>query len=198
MLALLPALHTLAVGGPEIGGQGHGAGVQQVAVFQGFVVLVVVGGQTQSTGFDPHIDVFRHQHHFPFRVFLAQCGHDTENLVVCLALGQAGGQAVVQRQGLEHELALGFALPGAVEFKALGNVRTGCACQGIERAAGLAGVACHLGHAFFVAIELFKHDHGQEDVVLFEPEQAHGIVHQHIGVQHKQLGGTGACALAAA
>ena len=198
VLSLLPAFNALAVGGPKVGGQRHRARIQQIAVFQGFVVLVVVGGQAQGTGLDAHIDVFGHQHHFAGWIFFAQRLHYAQDLVVRLALGQAGGQTVVQRLGLEQQFALGLALASAAQIEALGNVRTGRAGQRVERAAGLAGVARHFGHAFFVTIELFEHDHGQEDVVFFKAEHAHRVVHQHIGVKHKQLGRTAAGRFAAA
>jgi len=40
-----------------------------------------------------------------------------------------------------------------------------------------------------VGIEFFEHDHGQKNVVLFKSEQAAWIMQQHIGIQHKKLGG---------
>ena len=63
--------------------------------------------------------------------------------------------------------------------------------QGIKRAAGLAAVAGDFRHALLVAVELFEHDHGQEDVVFLEAEQAHRVVQQHVGVQHEQTGRSG-------
>jgi hypothetical protein len=69
--------------------------------------------------------------------------------------------------------------------------------QCVERAAGLAAVARDFGGAFLVAVELFQHDHRQEDVVLFEAEQAHRIVQQHVRVEHEQLGRTVGLALGA-
>ena len=60
VLALLPALNFLSMGGPKIGGQGHRARIQQITVFQCFVVLVIVGGKAQRAGLDAHIDVLRH------------------------------------------------------------------------------------------------------------------------------------------
>ncbi len=55
----------------------------------------------------------------------------------------------------------------------------------IQGAADLAAIAGHFGHAALVAVQLFEHHHGQEDVVLFKAEQAGGVVQQHIGVQNK-------------
>ena len=191
---LLPALHGLPMGGPKIGGQRVGACVKQVAIVQGFVVLVVVSRQAQRTGFDAHVDVFGHQHHLTrgwlLAVLLAQGIHYAQNLVVRLALRQARRQRVVQRLGLEEQLAFGFAMAGGIELQAHANVGAVAAGQGVQTAAGLARVAGHFSHAFFVAIELFKHDHRQKDVVLFKAEQAHGVVHQDVGVQHEQFCGS--------
>jgi hypothetical protein len=40
-----------------------------------------------------------------------------------------------------------------------------------------------------MTVKLFEHDHGQENVVFFKSEKAHRVMHQHIGVEHKQFGG---------
>ena len=182
--------------GPEVGGQGQTAGVQQVAVFQRLIVLVVVGGQAQGPGLDAHIDVLGHQHHFARGKLLAQGRYHAQDLVVRLALGQAGGQSVVQRLGLEQQLAARIAVAGAGQLETGRDVGARCAGQGVQGAAGLARIAGHFRHALFVAVELFEHDHGQVDVVFFKAEQTHRIVHQHIGVEHKQLGRTGMYAFA--
>ena len=60
--------------------------------------------------------------------------------------------------------------------------------QRIERAAGLSRIPRHFGHALFVTIELFEHDHGQKNVVFFEAKQAHWVMQQDVGVQHEQFG----------
>jgi hypothetical protein len=93
---LLPAFYGVAVCGPEVGREGERASVQQVAIFQRFVILIVVSGQTQCAGLDPHIDVLGHQHHFTRRVLNAQCINHPQNLIVCFALRQTGGQGVVE------------------------------------------------------------------------------------------------------
>jgi hypothetical protein len=49
-----------------------------------------------------------------------------------------------------------------------------------------------------VAVELLERDHRQVDVVLFEAEQRGRVVHQHVGVEHEQLGRPGAARLAGA
>ena len=187
--AALPAFHRLAMPNPEVRGQGQGAGIQQVAVFQGLVVLIVFCGQSQRPCLHAHVDVFGHQHHITRRVLLAQGLDHAQNLVVGLALGQAHGQAHVQGLRLEKQLATHIAVAGAVQRQAFGHVGALGAGQRIQRAAGLACVACHLGHAFFIAVQLFQHDHGQEDVMFLKAEQAHGVVHQYIGIEHEKLGG---------
>jgi hypothetical protein len=60
--------------------------------------------------------------------------------------------------------------------------------QRVQLAADLAGVARHLAHALLVPVQLFERDHRQVDVVLLEAEQRHRVVHQHVGVEHEQLG----------
>jgi len=39
-----------------------------------------------------------------------------------------------------------------------------------------------------VLIEFFQGGDRHIDIVFFEAEQAGGVVHQHVGVQHEQLG----------
>ena len=104
---------------------------------------------------------------------------------------QAGGQAVIQGLGLKQQLAPGLAVAGAVELKTGGDIGTGCTGQCVQRAAGLAGIACDFRHAFLVAIQLLQYDHRQVNVVFLKAKQAHGVVQQHVGVQHKQLGRSG-------
>jgi hypothetical protein len=193
----LPALNRLPVCGPKVCRQRHGARIQQVTVFQCFVVLVIVGSQAQRPRLNPHIDVFGHQHHLPCTGFgvtrqccilLAQRLHHAQNLVVCFPLGEAGWQGIVQCLGLKKQLALGFPVARGVELQASADVGTGCTCQRVQRPAGLAGVARDLGHAFLVAIKFFQNNHGKKNVMFLKPEQAHGVMQQHIGVQHKQFG----------
>jgi len=123
-------------------------------------------------------------------MLFAQGLYHAQNLVVGLALGKAHGQAHVQRLGLEKKLATDIAMARAVQRQAFGHVCALRAGQCIQRAAGLAGIARHFGHPFFVAVQFFQHDHGEVDVMFLKAEQAHGVVHQHVGVQHEKLGGT--------
>jgi hypothetical protein len=48
--------------------------------------------------------------------------------------------------------------------------------QRIQGSAGLPRIASHFGHAFFMGIEFFQNNHGQEDVVFLKAKQAHGVV----------------------
>ena len=98
---------------------------------------------------------------------------------------QTAWQAVVQRQGLEHEFAFGLTLTGAIELEAAGDIGARCARQGVQGAAGLPRVARHFGHAFFVPVQFFQHNHRQKNIVFLKAEQAHRVVQQHVGVQHK-------------
>ena len=114
-----------------------------------------------------------------------------QDLVVCFALGQAAGQRDFEVAGLEKQTPTHLFVPRAVERQAHRHIGTGMGRQTVQAAAGLARIAGHLGHAFFVPIEFFQNDHGQKNIVLFKSKQAHGVVHQHVGVEHKQFGRTG-------
>ncbi len=57
----------------------------------------------------------------------------------------------------------------------------------VEEAARLARVARDFRHAFLVVVELLEGGHRHVDVVFLEAEQAGGIVHQHVGVEHEEL-----------
>ena len=187
--ALLPALDGLAVLVPKIMGQGQSTRVQKVAVFQDLVILVVLSGQAQCACFDPHVDVFGHQHNFARRVQFAQCLHNPQNLVVGFALRQAHGQADIHDLGLKEQFATSLNVPGGAQRQALLHVRVGRSGKCIKRSAGLTGIARNFRHAFFMTVEFLQNNHRQVDVMLFKLKEAHGVVHQHIGVQHKQLGG---------
>ena len=113
-----------------------------------------------------------------------------------LPCGRLAGRLLASGLGLEEQAAAGLAVAGGVELQAAGDVGALGAGQGVQRAAGLAGVAGDFRHALLVAVELFQHDHRQEDVVFLEAEQAHRVVHEHVGVQHEQLGRAGGLGLA--
>ncbi len=174
---------------PEVRRQRQHAGVEQVGIVERLVVLVVLGRQAQGARLDAHVDVFRHQHHLALAlVLLAQRLHDTEDLVVGLALRQAGRQLVVHQLRLEEQLAVGFLVTGLVERDAgLAVERGAVGCERVQVAADLAGIARDFAHALLVVVEFLERDHRQVDVVLVEAEQRSRVVHQHVGVEHEQL-----------
>jgi hypothetical protein len=122
---------------------------------------------------------------------LAQALHHAQDLVVGLALGQAGGQlarpAAWSGRTACRRLRGGRSWPAGcrpgVEAAALVGV-----ARRVQFAADLARIARHLAHALLVVVQFFQRDHRQEDVVFLEAEQRHRVVHQHVGVQHEQLG----------
>jgi hypothetical protein len=75
----------------------------------------------------------------------------------------------------------------------MGHVVLGAGDDFVQQAAGLARVARDFGHALLVGVEFFQRHHRHVDVVLLEAEEAQGVVHQHIGVEHEQLGGGDSC-----
>ena len=88
---------------------------------------------------------------------------------------------------LEKELAACFCVPQYIEINAFGDITFTVAQELIEVAGDLTGVARDVAHAFFVAVKFFKRHHGQKDIVLFELEKRHRVVHEHVGVEHKKL-----------
>ena len=165
------------------------ARIQQVGIFQHVVVEVIFRGQANGTRLEAHVDVLGDQHHRTFRILLVQRAHHAQDLVVGLAFGQAFRQGGVLQLGLEVQAALGilvaqFGQRDAQVDRVLCNVRH----QRVQRTRDLACIARHFGHALLVVVQLFQRDHGQVDVMLLEAEQRGRIVHQHVGIQHEQLG----------
>ena len=187
MRAVGPAFKAAALIGPEVFGQRKRAAVEQVAILQGFVVFIVFGGQTDGARLDAHVDVFGDKNDRAARVLLREGGDNFQNLVVGLALRQQLGRGGVQRCGLKPELAARLKVPACGQGQAGGHV--GMGHEQVKLAADLARVAGDFAGAFFVRIQLFEHDHGQEDVVLFKAEQGRGVVQEHIGIQHEELDG---------
>ncbi|EOA05532.1 dehydrogenase [Herbaspirillum frisingense GSF30] len=187
--ALLPRLHALAVLVPEVVRQLLDARVQQVGIFQHVVVEVVFGGQANGTRLQAHVDVLGHQHHRTLRILLVQRPDHAQDLVVGLALGQTFRQGGILQLGLEVQAALGILVAQLGERNAqvdgiLGDVGH----QRIQRTRDLARIAGDFGHALLVVVQLLQRHHGQVDVVFLEAEQRGRIVHQHVGIQHEQLG----------
>ena len=108
-----------------------------------------------------------------------------------LPCGRPAGSLTSSSVGLEEQLAAGLACarswPAAMP-SLCGVARRHVGGQRVEVAADLARVARDLGHAALVAVELLERDHRQVDVVLLEAEQRRRVVHQHVGVEHEQLG----------
>ena len=185
---LLPRFHLLAVRVPEVGRQLAHAGVEQVGVLQHLVVEVVLGRQRQRTRLDAHVDVLGHQDHLAARVGFLQMADHGEDLVVGLAAGQRRGQLAVDRLGLQEQAAGRLLVALRRQRDAIVDVGLAVVEQTIEEAADLTRVARDLRHALLVVVQLLERGHGQEDVVLLEAEQTGRVVHQHVGVQHEQLG----------
>ena len=56
--ALLPTFHRFPMCGPKVGGEGDSTRIKEIPIVQCFVILVVIGCQTQGPRFNPHVDVF--------------------------------------------------------------------------------------------------------------------------------------------
>ena len=186
--ALLPGLHGLGVSVPEVVRQGEDPRVQDVGVLQHLVVRVVLGRQAERARLHAHVDVLGHQHHVAVGARLAQRAHDPEDVVVGLPDRQAGRQNLRDRLRLQKQAAGGLGVADRGQQNPLLDLVVAGRHQCIERAARLPGVARHLRQAFLVAVQLLQRHHRQEDVVLLEAKQARGVVHQHVGVEHEQLG----------
>ena len=70
----------------------------------------------------------------------------------------------------------------------MGHVVFGAGDDLVEQAAALACIAGNFRHALLVGVELFQGHHRHVDVVLLEAEEAQGVMHQNIGVEHEELG----------
>ncbi len=174
---------------PEIVRQLHDARVQQIGIFQHMIVEVLFGRQAHRTRLDAHVDVFRDQHDGAPRILQFQRTHYTEDLVIGFAERQSFRQADVLQFGLEEQAAArilvaqfgqGYALVDCMIFDA--------ADQSVQRTRYLAGIARDFRHAFLVVVQFLQGHHRQVDIVLLETEQRRRIMHQHIGVEYKQLG----------
>jgi hypothetical protein len=190
---ILPGIHLIAVGFPEIRRQLAGAAVEQVDVVENLVVVVVLRADAQHGSLDAHIDVLRHQHDLGVRPFLRHRQGGGQDGIV----RHAAGQAV--REGGTHAAHLKEQPPAAI------FVDAGCVLDGrqgdtvadgfqvrvldqfVQKPAGLTSIAGNFGEALLGSIQFFQDDHGNEEVVLLEAEQRRGIVHQHIGVEGEEL-----------
>ena len=173
---------------PEVRRQFAHAGVEEVDILQHLVVEIVLGGEPQRTRLDAHVDVFGHQDDLPLRLLPLQGHHHADDVIVRLAQGERLGKRAVQRLGLQEQLARGGIRRVALERDARVDLAGDAADDFVEVAARLARVARDFRQAFLVAVEFLQRHDRQEHVVLLEAEQAGGIVHQHVGVEHEQFG----------
>ena len=120
---------------------------------------------------------------------MLQMHDDGEDLVVGLAVGERGRQHRRDHFGLQIQLAGRGTAGFDVEGNAVGDSVRHRRDELVEEARGLPRVARDFGDAFLVVVELLEREDRQIDVVLLEPEQARGVVHQHVRVEHEQLGG---------
>ncbi len=123
------------------------------------------------------------------RVHVLQVHHDGEDLVVGLAVGERRGQHRRDHLGLQEEPAGGGAARLRRERDALDDAVGHRGDELVEKARRLPRVARDLGDALLVVVELLEREDRQVDVVLLEPEEARGVVHQHVGVEHEELAG---------
>jgi len=142
---------------------------------------------------DAHVDVFGDQDDRSLGELLTQMHDDADDLVVGFGGRQRNRQDAVDGFGLEKQVAGGQFARRAAQVYAFGHV---VLCPGddlVEQTAGLACVAGNFRHAFLVGVEFLQRHHRHVDVVLLEAKQAQGVMHQHIGIQHKELGGRTLC-----
>ena len=191
--ALLPAFDVFRLGVPEASRQHQRSGIQHFVITKGLVVLVVFCCKSQRSRLDAHVDVLGDQHDLAFRMVFFQRCHHPQNLVVCLALGQSlHGKVVVEQPGLEEQAPDGFLVAQGIKRQAIDQFLLGHGGhEGVKHPAGLSHIARNLIGAFLVAVHFLQNDQGQVNVVFFKTEEAGRIVHQHVGVKHKQLAGIG-------
>ena len=190
MPALLPRFDAFAVPIPEIGGKLAHTGIEEVGVLEHLVVEIILGGEAQRVGLDPHVDILRDENDAAPGMGARKLHHDGDNVVVGLAARERRWQRHRNRFGLQEQT------PGRGAARFLGQrnplhdraVRRLRGDELIQKTRCLTRIARDFGHAFLVRVELLKREHRQVDVVLFEVEHARRIVHQHIGVEHEQLG----------
>ncbi len=120
---------------------------------------------------------------------MLQVHDDGEDLVVRLAVGERGRQHRRDDFGLQKQPSRGGAAGLDRERNALGDAVGHGGDEFVEKPRGLPRVARDLGDAFLVVVEFLEGEDRQVDVVLLEPEQARGVVHQHIGIENEKLAG---------
>jgi hypothetical protein len=192
MTALLPRLHAFRVPVPEVGRKLAHARIKELGILEHLVVEIVLGGDAQRARLDAQVDVLGHQDHVAARMMAREVHGDREDLVVRLAVRKRRRQRRRDRLGLQEQSAGGGAARFLVQRNPLHDgVGVGARVRGhelVEKSRGLPRVSRDFGHPLLVGVELLEGEDRQIDVVFLESEQAGGIVHQHVGVEHEQLG----------
>src|SRR6185503_10987196 len=99
------------------------------------------------TRLDPHVDVLADQDDLALGLCLCEMAHDAEDLVVGLARGEGGWQLAAYRIGLQEQAASRLLRAVRGQLDARVDVVSRMTQQLVEKAARLAGVARHFGHA---------------------------------------------------
>jgi hypothetical protein len=187
---LLPGIHPVAVRVPEIRAEFGAARIQQADIVEHLVIEILLRMNAQDRGLDAQIDVLRHQRDRDVLAFRLQGERRTEDAVVFLAAGHAGGQfgsedarLYVQRPG---RMAVGHGGTVGQRQAGLDVAVGGAAGEFVQEAVGLAHVTRDLGGTDLGIVQFLQHRHRQEDVVLVKTEQRGGVVHQDVGIQHEQ------------
>ena len=197
--SLLPGLHALAVAVPEIGRQLAHAAIEKVGVLENLIVEVILGRDPDRMRLDAHVDVLGYEDDAALRMHTLQVYYDRDDLIVGLAAGERWRQRGRDRLGLQEQPAAGRASARGLERNTARDIAAADRhCGGnqlVEVARSLARVARNFGDAFLVVVELLEREDWQVEIVLFEAIKAGGVVHQHVGIEHKELGKGGLAGL---
>jgi len=170
-------------------GRASDAGIQQVAVFQRLVVLVVVGGQAQSTRLDAHVDVLGHQHHFARGVAAgaAPPPRPESGCLPCLAASWWAGCSSAARSGTSACRAASL-WPVLSSVEACRSM-SAPGCRPARPGCDWFGVRCGpLRSCLFVTVQLLQHDHRQDRCrAPRSGTGTSGSCSKHVGVQHEEL-----------
>ena len=183
---------------PEVRRQLARARIEELGVLEHLVVEIILGGHAERARLDPHVDVLRHQDHIALGMVLCEVHDDGDDLVVRLAARERRRQGRRDILRLQEQAARRRAIGFDVQRNTLRDAFAGLALRGdevIQPPAHLPRVARDLRHALLVVVEFLEREDRQIDVVLLEPEQARGIVHQDIGIENEELRRDGAAGL---
>ena len=107
MPALLPRFDAFAVAIPEIGRKLAHARVEEIGVLEHLVVEIILGGEAQRVGLDPHVDVLRDQNDVAPRMRAGELHHNGDDVVVGLAFDvvpDQGGAGVERLPGVHDRV----------------------------------------------------------------------------------------------